>query len=169
MVFFGVAHNIVLCAGFAVLKIASEKQMTDFIRQYFFNSENADSIFNSPATEKQITEVESALGLTFPHDYKDFLLTTNGFEGEVGDNVTIFEPVENILRATEDSCAEFFPWAILIGSNGNLEMFVIDKRSSPFRFGLLPYIADDNDFIPLGTSFEQFLKRLKDGTAFQRQ
>src|SRR5438045_1814941 len=114
----------VLCATSSVLKIATEKQMTGFIRQYIFNPENADSIFNPPATEKQITEVESALGLTFPQDYKDFLLTTNGFEGEVGDTVTIFEPVENILRATKNSCAEFFPWAIFIGSNGNLEMFV---------------------------------------------
>ena len=154
---------------FAVLKIASAKQMTDFIRQYLFNLENADSIFNPPATQNQITEVESALGLTFPQDYKHFLLVTNGFEGEVGDTVTIFEPVENILQATKDSCAEFFPWAIFIGSNGNLEMFVIDKRSSPFQFGLLPYISDDNDFMPLGTSFEQFLGRLKEGTAFQRK
>src|SRR4051812_36511914 len=100
--------------------------MTDFIGQYFYNAENADSIFKPPATAKEIMEAERALGLTFPQDYKDFLLMTNGFEGEVGDTVTIFEPVENILQATINNCAEFFPWAVVIGSNRNLEMFVID-------------------------------------------
>jgi cell wall assembly regulator SMI1 len=143
--------------------------MTDFIRQYFFDQENADSIFNSHATEEQISELESVLGLQLPEDYKDFLRTMNGFEGEVGETLVIFEPVEHIEKATQNNCAEFFSWAIFIGSNGNLEMFVIDKRSSQVQFGLLPYIADDNDFIPLGTSFEHFLKRLKEGTAFQRQ
>lgn len=143
--------------------------MSDFIQQYFYNQDNAGSIFNPPATENQIAEVERVLDFTFPKDYKDFLLATNGFEGEIGDFLTIFEPVENIVEATQTSCAEFFPWAIFIGSNGNLEMFVIDRRSSPVQFGLLPFIADNNDLILLGTSFEQFLKGLNEGAAFQRR
>lgn len=142
--------------------------MTDFIKQYFYNLENGDSAYNPPATEKQIATLENALSIQLPEDYKDFLQTTNGFEGEIGAFPVIFEPVEEIAQSTLDNCAEFFPWAVFIGSNGSGEMFVIDKRTSPVQIGLLPYIANDNDFIPLGKTFEQFLKRLRDDTAFQR-
>lgn len=83
--------------------------MTDFIRQYFFNPENADSIYRFPAAEGQIAEVENELGLQLPDDYKEFLRTTNGFEGEIGETIVIFEPAENIIQATQDSCADFFP------------------------------------------------------------
>jgi cell wall assembly regulator SMI1 len=83
--------------------------MIDLIRKYFSNAENADSIFNPPATANQITELETAMNIKFPQDYKDFLLITNGFEGKVEETVTIFEPVENIIQATKDSCSEFFP------------------------------------------------------------
>ncbi len=140
--------------------------MTEFIKKYFSEQGNAQTILNPPATEVQILELEKTFNLQLPVDYKDFLQTTNGLDGKVGEMITIFEPVEKIEEATYNYCSKFFPWAIFIGSNGNLEMFVIDKRSSPVQFGLLPYISNDNDFIPLGNSFEQFLKNLLEGKAF---
>ena len=96
------------------------------------------------------------------------MLTTNGIEGQLGDFTVTFQPVETIYQETLDNCAEFFPWAIFIGANGSSEMFVIDKRTNPVQFGLLPYISDEEDFLPLGNTFEQFLSRLNDGTAFER-
>ena len=39
-------------------------------------------------------------------------------------------------------------------------MYVIDKRSEKLQFGLLPCIGDDNDFILLGDTFEEFIKHL---------
>ncbi|MBC3789061.1 SMI1/KNR4 family protein [Spirosoma utsteinense] len=135
--------------------------MKAFIKEYFPHFEN-DS-----ATVEEVIKLEKQLEIDLPSDYKDFLIHLNGFEGEVGSNYTVFEPVSKIYELTQNFCAESFPWAIYIGSNGNLEMFVIDKRTYPRKFGLLPFIADDKDFISLGETFEQFLYRLREGTSFE--
>ncbi len=136
-----------------------------FIEKYFINEEGEG--FNPPATAQQIAALENELGLVLPQDYKTFLLTMNGYEGVIGESYVVFEPVERIVECTKESSTQFFPWTIYIGGNGGLEMFVMDTRTTPFSFGLLPSIGDENDFIPSGT-FKQFLSRLKDGTAFDR-
>jgi hypothetical protein len=135
--------------------------MEAFIKEYF------PYLRDNSATIEEINELEKQLKVNLPPDYKDFLMYLNGFEGEVGSSYTVFEPVSKIYELTQTTCAEFFPWAIYIGSNGNLEMFVIDKRTYPHKFGLLPFIAVDNDFTSLGETFEQFLYRLREGTAFE--
>ena len=141
----------------------------DFIKKYFRESEDNKNKFNSPATTEQIAYLEDQLEIEFPNDYKEFLKFTNGFEGFVNEFFVRFVPADQIYQSTQDTCAEFFPWAIYIGTNGNVEMFVIDKRQTPYQFGLLPYIADDNDFIPLGDTFEKFIERLYNDTAFEKQ
>ena len=143
--------------------------MFDLLAKYFHDTSNNKNEFNEPATNEQIAILERQLGIKLPNDYKDFLKLTNGFDGIVNEFVAIFDSVDKIYQSTQNTCAEFFPWAIYIGTNGNLEMFVIDKRQMPYQFGLLPYIADDNDFIPLGDTFEKFIARLYNGTAFMRQ
>ena len=116
--------------------------------------------FNPPATDEQIAELESQLQIELPNDYKEFLKVTNGFAGTVNEFVVDFDPVDKSYQSTQDTCAEFFPWAVYIGTNGGGEVFVIDKRQTPYQFGLLPNIADDNDFLPLGDMFEKFIQRL---------
>ena len=140
----------------------------EFIKKYFHDTENNKNEFNSPATSEQIASLEKQLGVELPNGYKEFLKFTNGFEGFVNKFVVKFASVDQIYQSTQDTCAAFFPWAIYIGTNRNVEMFVIDKRQAPYQFGLLPFIADDNDFIPLGDSFEKFIKRLYDDTAFEK-
>jgi len=115
-----------------------------------------------------IKELESKLECALPQDYRDFLLTTNGFDGFIGDFYAVFESVDRISECTKDNCSEFFPWAIYIGTNGNLEMFVMDKRTNPYTYGLLPFIADDNDFIPLSKDFERFILRLFEDKVFTK-
>ena len=143
--------------------------MPDFIKKYFHDTVDRKNEFNFPATSEQIENLENQLKIEFPNDYKEFLKFTNGFEGSVNEFFVRFEPVELIYQSTQDICAEFFQWAIYIGTNGSGEMFVIDKRQTPYQFGLLPFIADDNDFIPLGDTFEKFIERLYDDTAFKKQ
>ena len=103
-----------------------------------------------------------------PKDYKEFLKFTNGFEGTVNEFIVDFDPVDKIYQSTQDTCADFFPWAIYIGTNGGGEMFVIDTRQTPYQFGLLPNIASEKDFIPLGHTFEEFIRCLYDDTAFDK-
>ena len=140
----------------------------DFIKKYFSDADENQNKFNLPATEGQIIELENELGIILPKDYKDFLRFTNGFEGALMNFIVILDPVDKVYQSTQDICAEFFPWAVYIGRNGNLEMFVIDKRQNPYQFGLLPNIADDNDFIPLGDTFEKFIEHLYNDTAFTK-
>jgi cell wall assembly regulator SMI1 len=142
--------------------------MSDQIKKYFQGTSNTKDIYNDPATDEQISAVESKLNIKFPEDYKDFLKYTNGFEGDVGAFVAILDPVEEIYQSTQQTCAEFFSGMIYIGTNGGGEMFVIDTRAIPFQFGLLPNISSIHDFIPLGDTFEKFIIRLYDDTAFDR-
>ena len=142
--------------------------MTDFITKYFHDTADTVNEFNTPATDEQISQVENQLQIVLPGDYKEFLKQTNGFAGVANNFVVDFDPVEKIYQSTQDTCAEFFPWGIYIGTNGGGEMFVIDKRQIPYQFGLLPNIADENDFIPLGDTFEKFIQRLYNDTAFDK-
>ncbi|MFT3824003.1 MAG: SMI1/KNR4 family protein [Chitinophagaceae bacterium] len=123
---------------------------------------------NLPATNEEIASLERQLEIELPDGYKSFLKFTNGFEGLINEFVARFDPADQIYQSTKDTCAEFFPWAIYIGTNCNVEMFVIDKRQIPFQFGLLPFIAHEDDFIPLGDSFEKFIERLYNDTVFEK-
>lgn len=38
-----------------------------------------ETLFKQPATNRPISELESRLGISFPQDYKEFLIITNGF------------------------------------------------------------------------------------------
>ena len=142
--------------------------MSDLVTKYFHDTTDNKNRFNPPATDEQIVALENKLQIELPGDYKEFLKQTNGFAGLINEFVVDFDPVDRIYQSTQDTCADFFPWAVYIGTNGNLEMFVIDKRKTPFQFGLLPYIATDNDFIPLSDSFENFIERLYNDTAFDK-
>ena len=41
---------------------------------------------NKPADETKITEVENQIGVQLPIQYKQFMLYSNGAEGELGEN-----------------------------------------------------------------------------------
>jgi hypothetical protein len=140
--------------------------MNNFLLKYFKNSDDGQNIVNPPASIEEIANLEKKLDISLPTDYKEFLQFFNGYEGLVNEFVVIFTPVNKIFQETQNYCTEFFPWAVYIGSNGNLEMYVIDKRTKPYQFGLLTFIASDDDFIALGDTFEKFLDRLYNDTAF---
>lgn len=133
--------------------------MKNFILEHFNDVYEEQPRFNPPATEEQIANLEWQLEITLPEDYKEFLRFTNGFEGRVNDFIVNFAPVKQVYHDTQINCSDYL-WAIYIGTNRNVEMFVIDTRPTPFQFGLLPFIAEDVDFIPLGSTFKQFIESL---------
>lgn len=140
--------------------------MSDLVNKYFQSEGNYKNEFYLPASEETIIEIEGKLDLIFPLDYRKFLLTTNGFEGFVGKSCARFERVEGIIEMIEGY--ELPSWVVSIGSDGGAEMYIIDRKEEEYKFGMLPFIFDDNDFIPLGTTFEQFIKRLFEGTMFDK-
>jgi hypothetical protein len=142
--------------------------MIELIKKYFLDQADNANQLNPPATDQQIADLEKQLKIVLPADYKDFLKVSNGFAGTVNNFVVDIDPVDKIYESTNVTCSKFFPWAVYIGTNGGGEMFVIDKRQTPYRFGLLPLIADEADFIPLGETFEMLIRRLNDDTAFDK-
>ena len=139
--------------------------MADIIKKYFSDVGAAEdyakvNIFYPPVDLEIIKEVQDALSIKFPEDYIDFLLATNGYEGKLGQSYTVFMQVEKIAEYTQNYGGEFFHWIIFIGTDGGNEMYVIDKRNEKLQFGVLPYISDENDFIALGETFEEFVSHL---------
>jgi hypothetical protein len=139
--------------------------MNERIRKYFRDINDGDNC-RLPATDEQILQLENQLQLTLPGDYKEFLQQMNGYEGSINEFIVDFVSVEEIYQSTKDTCMLHYPWAVYIGTDGGLEMFVIDTRQTPFQFGLLPNIGNDNDFIALGDTFEKFIERLYQDRAF---
>ena len=139
--------------------------MKEIIQKYFSDTTSDSTyaqknVFNSPSDIKTIAETQKRLNIKFPQDYIDFLLITNGYDGRLGESYVQFIKVEDIGKYTEMYCGEFFPWTIYIGADGGSEMFVLDKRGHQLQFGVMPFIGDDQDFIPLGKTFEAFARHL---------
>jgi hypothetical protein len=109
-----------------------------------------------------LKKVEDKFSVVLASDYKEFVAKYDGYEGTIGEAYVHFIAVEEILQMTEAYGGEFLPWIIYIGSDGGNEMLVIDCRTNPIQFGLLPYIADQSDFVPLGATFEEFVRHVHD-------
>ena len=139
--------------------------MKEIIQKYFSDppsdSTYADkNVFNPPADIETIAQVQKELNVKFPQDYIDFLLITNGYDGRLGESYVQFIKVDDIVKYTEMYGGEFFPWTIYIGADGGNEMFALDKRGHQLQFGVMPFIGEDQDFIPLGKTFEEFARHL---------
>ena len=134
--------------------------MEQNLQLYFQSPEDYENQFYPPVEVNQFDLIETSLGIQLPDDYKAFLRTTNGFDGMIGESYCVLNKIEDLPSLTVNYCKEFFPWAIHIGSNGGGEMYVLDKRGNSLTYGMLPYIGEDDDYIPLGQSFLDFIKRL---------
>ncbi|QNF34238.1 SMI1/KNR4 family protein [Adhaeribacter swui] len=134
--------------------------MKSVIDQFFKNQVGFTNEFYPPGNLSQVLQIEQELDLTLPEDYKAFIKVTNGFKGFVGENYCTFNKLEELVEITEGYCKEYFPWAVQIGSDGGGEMYVLGKRNKKLVYGILPAFSEEEDFIPLGTNFEEFIKRL---------
>jgi hypothetical protein len=136
-------------------------KITDLIKKYLESPDPSDpNLFYPPSNINAITEMEKHLGIKFPQDYKDFLLLSNGFDGFVGESAVSLNNISNIKTYTEGYCSEFFPDLIHIGTNGGGEMYVLNKSTPTLTYGIIPYISMPEDLIPLGETFEEFIKHL---------
>ena len=139
--------------------------MEKIIKKYFSDSQSELNFtdkneFNPSANLEAITKVENELNIKFPKDYSDFLLITNGYDGNLGQSYIQLIRVEQVVEYTEMYGGEFFPWVVYLGSDVGNEMFIIDKRENQLQFGVIPFIGDEEDYIPLGNTFEEFLGHL---------
>jgi hypothetical protein len=119
--------------------------------------------FNTPIQKKEILEIEEKLRISFPQDYVDFMLKTNGGEGTVGeDSYLRLWKIEEIIESNEGySVEEFAPGLIIIGSDGGGTAYGFDFRSEKPILVAVDFIGlyIDSPFFRTDNFFE-FIKYL---------
>jgi hypothetical protein len=138
----------------------------NLIDEFFISRVDFTNRFFPPADDGEIEEAEEMLGIRFPPDFITFLRISNGFEGFVNTSYLRLIPVRFIYESTEEYCIASFPWAIYLGTNAGGELVVLDTRSQPFQFGMVPFLGLDDDFIPLGDTFAGFVERIYNDEVF---
>lgn len=131
--------------------------------KYYKNTYKID-IKNSPATIGQITESEMQLNVSFPDEYKEFLLFSNGADGEIGDNQLVLWDLEQIVDFSNNllnmiTDAEDVPNVVVFASDGGTKGYAFDKRDNTIVSVDLDAIdIEYSDFY--GHTFDEFLKNL---------
>ena len=112
-----------------------------------------------PATSSEITEAERYFNYSFPDDYKDFLLLTNGLEGELNHNYLVLWSVKELIELNAAYLVkEFIDDIIIFGSDGEEDAFGFDTSNKHPPIVKLPFIGMGH--IPnekLSDTFEGFL------------
>lgn len=121
-----------------------------------------------PSTgDVDVAAIESALKLSLPDDYRDFLATTDGFEGIIDQvYLVLLGPGELVGANVKASIAEFHPGHVMIGGNGAGEWFLIDTNTG--RYVMVPGIGSTLNAIPQGATLEAFLDRTFKDQWFER-
>jgi len=127
------------------------------------NEPQIDGLELNPAASPQAVEqVEVALGFSFPQDYVDFLLRSNGAEGCIGDKAYLALYSIELLAELNESPSPLPERLVLFGSDGGGEAFTFDRSQVPPRVIQLPFISGDpDDEIDRGGSFTEFLRGLR--------
>lgn len=112
-----------------------------------------------------IEEVERALGVRFPKDYADFLATSDGAEGFIGEQDNAYLSLWPVERLAEMNAAyktnEYSPGLLLFGSDGGGEGYAFDLRSSEPSVVQMPFDSiDPRDARACGRTFTEFLELL---------
>jgi SMI1/KNR4 family protein SUKH-1 len=138
----------------------------NIIDTYFGSPGDFKNRFFAPASDEELADAQDVLQIKFPTDLIEFFKISNGFEGFIDDYYLRLIPAGYMYDSTLDYCSTSFPWAVYLGTNAGGEMVVIDTRETPYQFGMLPYLGTDEDFIPLGDTFGEFIRRVYDDEIF---
>jgi len=134
--------------------------MKKFFEKYFVDKEGNPVALNLPANEEQIVKCQKQLDVVFPQDYVEFLLHSNGCGEFAGQTMGYLNGIEFIAQESKDQRKDYFPWIVFIGSDGGNEMYILDNRNNPATFAILPFIGAEEDYIPMGKTFEEFLEHV---------
>lgn len=95
-----------------------------------------------PATDQDIGDAETSLGLTLPADYVEFLKLSDGYAGFIGDATFLdMWPVSDLAtRNREYGVETYAPGLLAIGSDGGGEMYGFDTRSGLWSIVQVPFV-----------------------------
>ncbi|MBN3761252.1 SMI1/KNR4 family protein [Burkholderia sp. Ac-20365] len=120
---------------------------------------------NARSTSAGIAGLETALGVSLPPDYKDFLLWADGGEGDVGDLYVSMWSAEQVveLDALFSIRARMGQDFVGIGTDGGDYCFALDLRNGG-RFVVVPLGALAREEVkPLATDLVAGLTGIRDG------
>lgn len=118
---------------------------------------------NEGANENALNDFMAASGLRIPDQYFDFMRSSNGASGFVGESsYLLLWPIEQILELNEAyAVEEFAPGLLLFGSNGGDVAYAFDTHSEEMPIVEVPFIGMDLDAVNLcGITFVDFLECL---------
>lgn len=113
---------------------------------------------NESGKESVLIGTEKCLNFEFPSDFRNFMLESNGYEGEIGkEQYLVLWSLENIIELNEAyGVDEFSPGLLLIGSDGGEIAYAYDKRDRSIV--KVPFIGMSLDEIErCGNNLQQFL------------
>jgi cell wall assembly regulator SMI1 len=123
------------------------------------------------AGEESIDEASSQLNIQLPDDYRQFLLTSNGVKGPIGDDsYLVLWSVDELISLNEAyHVDEFAPGLVLIGSDGGDIAYALDSRGGRYDYVQVPFIGmslDESEV--LAENFEEFLQQLQNAGSSTR-
>lgn len=102
-------------------------------------------VFNEPYVGDKIERINNVV---LPKQYLEFMKNHNGGEGDIGEAWFILFPLEKLQEINDDYCMEdFLPNHIIIGSNGDGELYGIDSSGNYFN---VPIMIEEEDVTVLG-------------------
>ena len=116
-----------------------------------------------PTTREVMEEAETQLRIKLPDQYMDFMLESNGAEGNVGDKSYLaIWSAEQIVQLNEAYAVnEFTPGLVYFGSDGGGIAYAFDNRAEGTPIVEFPFESIHVEDAKLcGNTFVEFLKYL---------
>lgn len=105
-----------------------------------------------------IREREDALGIVFPADYVEFMLSSNGGSGGSDEIGIEIDPIEEM--APDDAPLPELPGLFRFGGDGAEETFAFDARGDRVSIVMVRDSIDDEDILWQGDTFTEFLRNV---------
>jgi cell wall assembly regulator SMI1 len=114
-------------------------------------------------TESDIRRIETDFDVKLPDDYKEFLLWSNGGEGQIGGLYLSIWPIERLRELNEGyAINHYLPGILGIGSDGGGKCYGLDYRDNAVapRFVQVPFgDLDFESLTVLGRTFREGLEQ----------
>lgn len=114
-------------------------------------------VFNEPYLGETINQINDVI---LPVQYINFMKKHNGGEGNIGETWLILFPLKDLQEINDDYCIEeFLPGHIVIGTNGNGELYGIDRNGDYFN---VPEILEKEYISVLGNDIEKLPEKINE-------
>jgi hypothetical protein len=120
-------------------------------------------VIRAGAFIEEVARAQVDLSVTFPEDYVEFMLRSDGGEGWLGPNYISLYDLHDVVYKNR-LYAEFSTEFLIFGSDGGGEFFAFDAQSDPMPVVTINMVSfSREDAIVCGRTFTEFLEFLYRG------